>query len=242
MMDEDKDMDSGLDEEEEVEEEALNVEVVPIQHEEDGSMEEDLGDANVPQFAALSAHEMAGGRNQFRRIPVPPNRFTPLKENWMQIYEPIVEHMKLQIRFNPKRRAVELKTSKMTPDAGAIQKAADFVRAFMLGFETRDAIALLRLDDLYIDSFEIRDVRSLEGDHLSRAIGRICGQGGKTKFTIENTTKTRIVVAETKIHVLGSFQNIKIAKDAVVRLILGSPPGKVYTMMRNVAHRQKERF
>jgi RNA-binding protein PNO1 len=155
---------------------------------------------------------------------------------------PVVQYLKLQIRFNPKTRSVELKTSDSTEDSGAIQKAQDFIEAFMMGFEIQDAVALLRLEDLYIDSFVVTDVKMLSGDHLSRAIGRIAGQDGKTKFAIENATRTRIVIADQKIHIMGSYSNIAIARDAICHLIMGSPPGKVYNQMRNVAKRLNERF
>lgn len=201
----------------------------------------DTKDENeIPNFPALTASQI--NDTSYQRINVPPHRYTPLRKQWNLIYQPLVEHMKLQVRFNPKRRVVELKTSEHTTMPNALQKSADFVRAFMMGFEIRDAIALLRLDDLYIDSFELKDVKMLNGEHLSRAIGRVAGQGGKTKYTIENATQTRIVLADTHVHILGSFSNIRIAKSAIVRLVIGSPSGKVYTQMRAVANRMKDRF
>lgn len=147
-----------------------------------------------------------------------------------------------QVRFNTKTRSVEMRTSKHTLDSGALQKGADFVSAFMLGFEVQDAVALLRLDDLYIESFQVTDVKMLRGDHLSRAIGRIAGQDGKTRYAIENATRTRIVVADQRIHLLGSYANLRVARNAICDLILGAPPGKVYNNMRNVAKRMSERY
>ena len=183
-----------------------------------------------------------GGKQEYRRVRCPPNRLTPLRDQWDNILTPVVEYLKLQIRFNPQTRSVELKDSETTEDPGAIQKAQDFVEAFMMGFEVQDAVALLRMDDLYIDSFMVTDVKMLHGDHLSRAIGRVAGQDGKTKYAIENATRTRIVMADQKIHILGSFANIKLARDAICNLIIGAPPGKVYNQMRNVSKRLNERF
>ncbi|KAI4467669.1 ribonuclease y [Holotrichia oblita] len=112
-----------------------------------------------------------------RKVPVPSHRYTPLKENWLKIFTPIVEHLHLQVRFNLKTRNVEIRPSNETTDIANLQKAADFVKAFVYGFEVEDALALLRLDDLFVETFEVKDVKTLKGDHQSRAVGRLAGKG-----------------------------------------------------------------
>ncbi|EFJ49836.1 hypothetical protein VOLCADRAFT_59156, partial [Volvox carteri f. nagariensis] len=71
-------------------------------------------------------------------------------------------------------------------------------------------------------------------------IGRLAGKDGKTKFTIENATRTRIMLADTRIHILGSFQNIRVARDALCSLILGSPASKVYSKLRSTCARSND--
>ena len=164
----------------------------------------------------------------------------PLRQAWPQIVQPLVEQMGLQVRFNTQTKQIELKIGPATKDIGALQKGADFCRAFVLGFELKDAVALLRMDDLYMDGFDVDDVKTLHGEHLARAIGRMVGKDGQTKYAIENTTRTRIVIAEKRVHILGTFRDIHVARSALCDLILGSPPNKVYAKLKVVASRLKD--
>lgn len=187
-----------------------------------------------------------------RSIKIPHHRFPPLKKVWMDVYTPIVEQCKLEIRMNLRTRCVDLRTSPTTVSATGegsanpkvvLQKAEDFVKAVIAGFDVKDAVALLRLEDVFIEGFEIKDVRAnLEGDNLSRCIGRISGSHGKTKYTIENVTRTRIVLADTKIWIMGTTQNTQVARNAICDLIRGSPAAKVYTRIRAVMNRVNDTF
>lgn len=194
-----------------------------------------------PKFSSV-ANSGRAVKFDKRSIRVPPNRFSPLKDTWIKIYEPLVNHLKLQVRMDIRKKEVQIRTCSKTTDPGAVQKGEDFLKAFMVGFDIDDSVALLRLNDLYTETFEVKDVKTLTGDHLSRAIGRIAGKDGKTKYAIENATRTRIVLADSKIHILGGFENVKIARETIVSLILGSPPGKVYGNLRIISSRLRERY
>lgn len=181
----------------------------------------------------MNTHEM-------RIITIPKQRRTSVIKNWLELIKPIVTHLKLEIRMNKDK--IEVRTCKLTEDKNNLQKSSDYIKAYLLGFTLEDSLALLRIEDLYIESFQIQDVKILKGDHLSRCIGRICGSNGSTKYAIENATKTRIVIANDKIHILGSFNNIKMARHSICSLILGSTQGKIFNKLNILAKRMKERF
>lgn len=46
-------------------------------------------------------------------------------------------------------------TSKHTPHPSALTRAADFLSAYCLGFAVEDAIAMLRMEELYIVSLSV---------------------------------------------------------------------------------------
>lgn len=152
----------------------------------------------------------------------------PLKASWDNIVTLMTDKMQLLLRMNLKTRQVEIKNSGGCKDNLNLNRAAEFFKAFMFGFALNDCISMLRMDDIYLETFEVKDVKMLHGQHLSRAIARIAGEKGKTKNSIENSTHTWMVVADSKIHLMGSYGNIKLARNVISNLILGSPANKVY--------------
>lgn len=204
-----------------------------------------------------------------RKVSVPPNRVSALKRSWMELIEPLTKEMKLAVMYRPQNRQVFLapayvignKNNKQGHDnkqrddektsgvserekrliSTYLEKAVEYVRAFLCGFDLKDSMALLRLDDIYLQTFSVVDVKRLGGDNLSRAIGRVVGKDGKTRNALMNSTRTRIVVEDKKIHLMGGSDNIQLARDSICSLILGSPPNKVYQHLNVVSRRMKER-
>ncbi len=74
--------------------------------------------APKPKFPPLSSYELNGKRIEFRRVPVPQHRLTPLKNNWLALYKPVTENLKLDMRMNLKTRKVGLQKLYMQQAAG----------------------------------------------------------------------------------------------------------------------------
>lgn len=76
-------------------------------------------------------------KNEFRRIPVPAHRMSPLRRDWVAMYTPMVEHLGLQVRMNEKRRCVEIRVSVVLFQASTIYGNC-------ISADCREAIVALR--------------------------------------------------------------------------------------------------
>ncbi len=96
-----------------------------------------------------------------------------------------------------------------------------FRQSFALRVEADDAIALLRMTTISstLLRFDVKTLQAITSPEQSVEL-RV-----KTVGQIRNRKRsmTRLVIADTKIHIRGNFGNIKIARDAVVALIRGNP-------------------
>ncbi|KAA3681387.1 RNA-binding protein PNO1 [Paragonimus westermani] len=178
--------------------------------------------------------------DEVRTLIVPTTRRTPLRSIWSSMVEVLTKQLKLMVCLSTRTKAwrIFLKTSPETKDPIHLQKGYDFVHAFLKGFKYEDALAVVRIDGIYVESFHIMDVKqTLKGDHMARAVGRICGAKGRIRMCVENATRTRIVVADETIHILGSNERIAVARRSICDLILGAPPNKIFGKIRTHAAR-----
>lgn len=179
---------------------------------------------------------------EIRSIHVPSRKMKIIKEEWMKIYTPVVVQCNLQIRMNLATRCIDIRTCKETLSPVAIQRAEEFINAVTLGFSPEDALSILRDDTIYVNCFSLEDVRILRNSHVGRAIGRVAGTKGKIKNNLELITQTRIVIEDKNIRVLGTAENIALARTAVSKLIMGSQPSKVCSDLRMISKKVQERL
>jgi RNA-binding protein PNO1 len=117
--------------------------------------QEELMTVDVPNITNVETSEKI--KQEYRKVLVPTNRMKPLKENWTTIVKALVEHMKIQVKMNTKLKCIEMRSYEKTENTSALQKSEEFLKAFMCGFELQDAIAMLRLEDIYLETFEVKD-------------------------------------------------------------------------------------
>jgi ribosomal RNA assembly protein len=116
-------------------------------------------------------------------------------------------------------------------------KAIEIISAISKGFSPERAYRLLAEDILQL--IDIRDYAGKSANSIQRIKGRIIGEGGKSRKTIEELTGANISVYGHTIGLIGSFEEIKLAMEAVLMISKGSSHKVVYNMLQAARRKAK---
>jgi len=118
-------------------------------------------------------------------------------------------------------------------------RARKAVEALALGFPLEDV--LLLADDLY--DFEVIDLSEAARNQsdLSRIKSRIIGAEGKFKKTLEEVVGVKVVVGDKVVGLIGDFEQLRLAKEAISRLVRGQSHQTVVKFLERERYGLKRR-
>lgn len=105
----------------------------------------------------------------------------------------------------------------------------EIVRAISRGFSPEIAMQLLKTD-YGIEFISIQDYARTP-NNLERLRGRVIGEGGKSRRTIEDLTFTNISVYGKTIGIIGRLEYVPNARKAIESLLSGRKHGTVYKFL-----------
>jgi len=111
-------------------------------------------------------------------------------------------------------------------DALGMYSAKEVVRAIGRGFNPEIAQLLVKQDYAF-ELLNISDFSRTKNDE-KRLKGRVIGEKGKSRSTIEELTGAYISVYGKTIAIIGEINSVGIARRAVESLLSGSPHANVY--------------
>ena len=86
---------------------------------------------------------------------------------------------------------------------------------------------------------DISEYVGRNANNLVRVRARLIGTGGKTRRIIEENCHVEISIYGDTVAIIGEYNDVRAAEEAVVALIKGAPHGAVYRMVDEYARRRK---
>ena len=115
-------------------------------------------------------------------------------------------------------------------DALGLYSCREVIRAIGRGFNPEIATLLIKPDYCF-ESIDLKDYVGKSKDHLLRVKGRVIGAEGKTRRLIEELTESHVCVYGKTISIIGLTESATIAREAIERLLNGSPHSNVYKFL-----------
>lgn len=118
-----------------------------------------------------------------------------------------------------------------------VYQAKQVLKAFGRGFDVNVALYLLE-DEYGLEVINLTDfIKSRE--RLKTLKGRIIGTGGKTKKYIEKFAEVDLSVFGKTVSIIGNWEKINIAKEAIMKIIGGCTHQALYRWLEQQSVKEK---
>ncbi len=148
------------------------------------------------------------------------------------VKQKIEEKFMVALEVESESGGVTIVLSEKASDPSLLFKAKDTVTAIGRGFSPEQAFRLLRNEDDIFDFIDLRTIFGRSESDIKRVKGRIIGANGKTRKLIEELTEASVVVSGHTIGVIGTFEQVDVARNAVQMLIDGNQHHTVYKYLQ----------
>lgn len=140
---------------------------------------------------------------------------------------------KLQVKLEiDTEGSVTITLSEGTTDPSLLLKAKDEVTAIGRGFSPETAFRLIRNEDDIYDMIDLRLIFGRSESDIKRIKSRIIGSDGKTRRLIEELTEADVVVYGHTVGLIGGFEQVDAAHNAVQMIIEGCQHQTVYKYLQ----------
>ena len=118
-------------------------------------------------------------------------------------------------------------------------KALEIISAISKGFSPERAYRLFSDEDLIFQIIDLKDYAGKSSNTMDRIKGRIIGQNGKSRKTIEELSGAYMSVSGHTVALIGEFEEVRLANDAVIMILKGSTHKTVYAMLQQSKRKNK---
>ena len=143
----------------------------------------------------------------------------------------IEEKLFVDLKIDSPSGSVEIGVKLDARDPSGALQAKDIVLAIGRGFSPERAFRLFSEDNA-LDIIDLHDFFGKNEAEIRRVDGRIIGREGKTRRILEELTGTAISVSGHTVSIIGGYEAVTMAKDALEKLIKGRQHGTVYKFLR----------
>lgn len=171
---------------------------------------------------------------------IPRDRVGVLIGSEGEVKRTIEQTLSVHLTVSSETGIVEITPGGEGTDPISLLRARDIATAIGRGFSPDKAFALFD-ENKVLELIDLRELCGRNESNIRRIKGRIIGQEGKTRRITEEMTKASLSIYGDTVGIIGGYEEVAIAREAIDMILGGKQHATVYRFLRDKRREVKRR-